>query len=313
MGLDVLFPTNFRFDHHVVLCLLLERTEFWVRAQRSYCFNVICLIWWQLISFVSNRESSLLCCCLFWSFCSESTSLTLRCHALASEESMTATQLVFRAKYSSPPSDWLKVFGDSKFRTFCYGTLFIRLTTTRVCWLENPKSPAVHPLTTRTTLRTKLATTAHEMGMGGWINNSFVLFVSLICLFVWGVGIVFTEWTGLQFAKSQRAVETREKWRKLVVKSSVVPQRPSRLRDRWGEKYRLNMYVRLCQQADMTISGKSLIRMYYSWKIPWFTNLRNRTPFVSSSLFFSDEVMFTDLCEWITRQDLLWNQYRYNS
>ena len=32
------------------------------------------------------------------------------------------------------------------------------------------------------------------------------------------------EWTGLEFAKSQRAVENREKWRKLVVKSSVVPQ-----------------------------------------------------------------------------------------
>ena len=40
------------------------------------------------------------------------------------------------------------------------------------------------------------------------------------------------EWTGLEFGKSQRAVENREKWRKLVVKSSVVPQRPSRLRDR---------------------------------------------------------------------------------
>ena len=40
------------------------------------------------------------------------------------------------------------------------------------------------------------------------------------------------EWTGLEFAKSQRAVENREKWRKLVVKLSVVPQRPSRLRDR---------------------------------------------------------------------------------
>ena len=39
------------------------------------------------------------------------------------------------------------------------------------------------------------------------------------------------EWTGLEFAKSQRAVENREKWRKLVVKSSVVPQRPSRLSD----------------------------------------------------------------------------------
>ena len=32
------------------------------------------------------------------------------------------------------------------------------------------------------------------------------------------------EWTGLEFAKSQRAVENREKWRKLVAKSSVVPQ-----------------------------------------------------------------------------------------
>ena len=40
------------------------------------------------------------------------------------------------------------------------------------------------------------------------------------------------EWTGMEFAKSQKAVEDREKWRKLVVKSSVVPQRPSLLRDR---------------------------------------------------------------------------------
>ena len=40
------------------------------------------------------------------------------------------------------------------------------------------------------------------------------------------------EWTGLVFAKSQRAVENREKWKKVVVKSSVVPYLPSRLRDR---------------------------------------------------------------------------------
>ena len=40
------------------------------------------------------------------------------------------------------------------------------------------------------------------------------------------------KWTGLKFSKSQRAVENREKWRKLVAKSSVVPQRPSRLRNR---------------------------------------------------------------------------------
>ena len=42
-----------------------------------------------------------------------------------------------------------------------------------------------------------------------------------------------SEWTGLEFSKSQQAMENREKWRKLVVKSSVVPQRPPRLRDRW--------------------------------------------------------------------------------
>ena len=41
------------------------------------------------------------------------------------------------------------------------------------------------------------------------------------------------EWTGLEFGKSQRAVENREKWRKLVAKSSVVPQRPWRLREWW--------------------------------------------------------------------------------
>ena len=31
------------------------------------------------------------------------------------------------------------------------------------------------------------------------------------------------EWAGQEFGKSQRAVENREKWRKLVAKSSVVP------------------------------------------------------------------------------------------
>ena len=36
------------------------------------------------------------------------------------------------------------------------------------------------------------------------------------------------EWTGLEFGKSQRAVENRGKWRRLVAKSSEVPKRPSR-------------------------------------------------------------------------------------
>ena len=39
------------------------------------------------------------------------------------------------------------------------------------------------------------------------------------------------EWTCLKFVNSQRAVENRGKWKKLVVKSSMVPQRPSLLRD----------------------------------------------------------------------------------
>ena len=34
------------------------------------------------------------------------------------------------------------------------------------------------------------------------------------------------KWTGLEFAKSHRAVENTEKWRKLVAKSSVVPHNP---------------------------------------------------------------------------------------
>ena len=38
------------------------------------------------------------------------------------------------------------------------------------------------------------------------------------------------EWTCLKFAKPQRAVENREKWRKLVAKLSVVPQQSSHLR-----------------------------------------------------------------------------------
>ena len=40
----------------------------------------------------------------------------------------------------------------------------------------------------------------------------------------WEVNV--RKWTGLEFGRSQRAVENREKRRKLVAKSSVVPQRP---------------------------------------------------------------------------------------
>ena len=70
------------------------------------------------------------------------------------------------------------------------------------------------------------------------------------------------EWTGLEFGKSQRAVENREKWRKLFVKSSVVRQRPSRLRDRWWwchtPQHWAESAVSLCfepSQPQRTISG----------------------------------------------------------
>ena len=38
------------------------------------------------------------------------------------------------------------------------------------------------------------------------------------------------KWTGLEFAKSQRAVENKGNCTRLVVNLSVMPQRPSRLR-----------------------------------------------------------------------------------
>ena len=40
------------------------------------------------------------------------------------------------------------------------------------------------------------------------------------------------EWTGLPWNITLRKTENREEWRKLVVKSTVVPQRSARLRDR---------------------------------------------------------------------------------
>ena len=38
------------------------------------------------------------------------------------------------------------------------------------------------------------------------------------------------EWTGMDFANSQRAVEDREGWRRTVANSSVVPQRPQKVK-----------------------------------------------------------------------------------
>ena len=40
------------------------------------------------------------------------------------------------------------------------------------------------------------------------------------------------EWTGLEWNSIQRKAENREEWRKLVIKSTVVPQLSARIRDR---------------------------------------------------------------------------------
>ena len=40
------------------------------------------------------------------------------------------------------------------------------------------------------------------------------------------------EWIGLEFVKSQRAVGNRETWKRQLVKSSVMLQRPPRRGDR---------------------------------------------------------------------------------
>ena len=36
------------------------------------------------------------------------------------------------------------------------------------------------------------------------------------------------EWTGMDFASSSRAAEDRSRWKGVVAKSSVVPQRPGK-------------------------------------------------------------------------------------
>ena len=56
---------------------------------------------------------------------------------------------------------------------------------------------------------------------------------SLVCM----VGVIFVyadtlEWTDLEWNIILWKAENREEWRKLVVKSTVVPQRSARLQDR---------------------------------------------------------------------------------
>ena len=41
-----------------------------------------------------------------------------------------------------------------------------------------------------------------------------------------------TEWTGLKLGEALRKTENREEWRTVVARSSLVPQRSTRLRDK---------------------------------------------------------------------------------
>ena len=50
------------------------------------------------------------------------------------------------------------------------------------------------------------------------------------------------EWTGIGFGDSLRAAEDREGWKGIVAASSVVPRRPSRLRDSDEMRYELNEF-----------------------------------------------------------------------
>ena len=53
------------------------------------------------------------------------------------------------------------------------------------------------------------------------------------------------EWTGLEWNIILQKAENREEWRKLVVKSTVVPQRSARLRDR-SDQIRYNTEPAIC-------------------------------------------------------------------
>ena len=45
------------------------------------------------------------------------------------------------------------------------------------------------------------------------------------------IRMIISEWTGLGLGEALRKAEDREEWRKVVVRSSLMPQRSFRLRD----------------------------------------------------------------------------------
>ena len=89
------------------------------------------------------------------------------------------------------------------------------------------------------------------------------------------------EWTGLEFAKSQRAVENREKWRKLL---SVVPQRPSRLKDRWWWWWSW-LHVKVTAVSN-SFNWKFHVLTWLSWNFVWLLITSSR-PWISLVLIFT--------------------------
>ena len=83
-----------------------------------------------------------------------------------------------------------------------------------------------------------------------------------------------SERIGLEFTKSLRAVENREKWRKLVVKSSVVPQWPPWLRNRWRwtkEMDHLSAVAKTKQKTNKGTKNKTKRKWCFSHvQIVWF-------------------------------------------
>ena len=63
----------------------------------------------------------------------------------------------------------------------------------------------------------------------------------------WGNNI--KDWRGLDFASSTRAAENRTEWKKIVAKSSVVPDDLPKLWDRMELKRQPKICFRFCKRA----------------------------------------------------------------
>ena len=64
------------------------------------------------------------------------------------------------------------------------------------------------------------------------VTSLIVVRARVKCVLIYSNIDNIKEWTGLEWNIMLRKAENREEWRKLVVKSTVVPQRSARLRDR---------------------------------------------------------------------------------